>query len=681
RQFAIALLAAALTGCAAAPPAAPPAQPTSPPAVVRSGLDVAEFDPSVRPQDDLFRYVNGRWLASDPIPADRATYGTFEALTDQSQETVRALLETAAAGRHPRGTAEQKIGDFYSSFMDTTRIALLGLKPLDDELQRIDAIRSTRDIYAYLGHAQRLGISQPVTLFVGQDAADASQYLTGVYQGGLTMPDRDYYLQLDPKYAAFRAAFRRYVERLLASAGEPNAAAAAKRIEALETRIANHHWTRVDNRDPVKTYNKKTLLELPAFTPTFDWHSLLIAAGLPAAALDIKQPSYVRELARLIRTTPIDDWRLYFRWRLLDSFAPLLPKEFEDLHFDFHRRTLRGVPAPLPRWRRAVQVLEASIGELIGRLYVEKTFSADTKLRAQALVDHLLQAFSRSIDALDWMSDATKSEAQRKLASITVKIGYPERWRDYTALEIVPGDLIGNVRRSAEFEFQRQANKLGKPVDRSEWLMTPQTVNAYYYPPRNEIVFPAAILRPPFFDPTVDDAVNYGAIGAVIGHEISHAFDDKGRQFDGAGNLRDWWTFDDNARFRQRGGQLVAQFAAYRVLDGRPLNGELTLGENIGDLSGLAVAFKAYQLSLGGRAAPVLDGLTGPQRFFLGWARAWRRAYRDDELLSRLVTDPHAPAEFRANGPVSNLDEFYAAFDVKPGDRLYRAPQERVKIW
>jgi putative endopeptidase len=679
----VTLLLVSIFGASAAATPAPapvtPAVPTAP--VLSSGIDLANLDSSVRPQDDLYRFVANKWLANNPLPADRSSYGSFDRLADQAEAEVRAVVEAAAAANAAPGTPAQKIGDFYRSFMDTTRLATLGVAPIAGELRRIDAIRGTRDLFEYMGRSIRMGVSMPLQLYVGQDYADSTQYLTGTYQGGLIMPDRDYYLRPEQKYVEIRASYRRYVAALLAAAGERDAASAAKRIEALETRLANHQWSLVQNRDPVRTYNRKTLAELRTFAPAFDWQTLLAAARIPAQALDISQPTYVQELAKLTRSTPLADWRDYLRLQVLDTWAPYLTTDFEQLHFDFHRKTLSGVPEQLPRWKRALQAMNGGVGELIGQLYVERTFSPAARSRVKFLVDNLLRAFAQGIDELDWMSDATKAQAHQKLQGFTVKIGYPDRWRDYAGLEIVAGDLVGNIRRASEFELDRQANKLGKPLDRSEWLRTPQTVSAYYYPPMNEIVFPAAILHPPFFDADADDAVNYGAIGAVIGHEISHGFDDQGRQFDGAGNLRDWWTFDDSARFRQRAGKLTAQFAEYRVLGDKPVNGELTLGENIGDLSGIAVALRAYKLSLAGAPPPVIDGYTGMQRFFLGWARIWIATRRDGEILRRLTIDPHSPPEFRCNGPVSNLNEFYEAFGVKEGDKLYRAPPARVKIW
>ena len=682
RQFVLLLTAllAATAGRAAVPEPPPGAG-----EALRSGLELAGFDRSVRPQDDLFRFASGSWLASTAIPADRSNYGTFTALEERSQQSVRELVEAAAADPAKAfGSDAQKAGDFYASFMDVDRVATLGLAPLQAQFTRILTLRTPRDVYAYMGHGQRIGVPHPLMLYVGQDARDSSAYIAAIYQSGLTMPDREYYLATDERSVALRAGLQSYMARLLALAGERDAKLAARRIAALEGRMANHHWTKVQNRDPVKTYNRVTLAEAARLVPGFDWPAFLEGAG-PAAAgigvLDVNQPAYVAELAKLVQSTSVADWQLYFRFRLLDAYAPFLAPAFEEARFAFRERMLRGVEQPAPRWRRGLQALDAAVGEIVGRLYVERHFRPEARERVLELVGNLTRAFEASIDELDWMSPATKAEARRKLSRFAVKIGHPDRWRDYSALEIRTGDLVGNVMRAREFEHARSLGKLGGPIDRSEWLMTPQTVNAYYNPPMNEIVFPAAILQPPFFDPGADPAVNYGAIGGVIGHEISHGFDDQGRQYDGDGNLRDWWTFDDSARFRQRAARLVAQYEAFTVIDGRRINGQFTLGENIGDLSGLAVAYKAWRLSLGGREPPVIDGFTGAQRFFLGWAQIWRRKYRDDELRVRLATDPHSPSEYRCNVVVANMPEFHAAFGVGPGDRLYRKPEERVKIW
>ena len=685
----VAVLTAALGACASTDSSKPnldlanPPPPAAPPVpVLKSGLDLTGFDRSVRPQDDLYKFVGGAWLANTPIPSDRSNYGSFIILDDKAQEEVKQLIVAASEqASRPQGSDAQKVGDFYLAYMDTARVESLGLAPLRDELARIDAIATPRDVARYIGHSQRIGVAQPFAFFSSPDNKNSSVYIASLYQNGLTMPDRDYYLSPDEKYAKFRAAFAQYVEDMLARAGERNAKSAASRIAALETRIANYQWTKVQNRDPVKTYNPMMLPEYQRLAPNFDWLAFFEGMGAPAQKLDISQPPFIKGMAQLVKTVPISDWRVYFKFQLLDDYAPALSAQFADLEFNFHQKTLGGVPEPRPRWRRAVDAMDGSMGELVGKMFVESHFGAAAKQRMLDLVGNLLKAFDSSIDSLAWMSPATQAEAKKKLAKITVKIGYPDQWRDYATLDVKRDDLVGNLMRAQEFQHKRYVTRSGGPVDKSEWLMTPQTVNAYYNPTTNEITFPAAILRWPFFDMDQDDAVNYGGIGSVIGHEISHGFDDSGRQFDGDGNLRDWWTAEDGAKFKERATALVKQYAAQTVLDNRHLNGELTLGENIGDLSGMAVAYKAYLISLNGKQAPVIDGFTGPQRFFLGWAQVWRRKYRDEELLKRLVTDPHSPSEFRTNVPSSNVDAFYEAFDVKPTDKMYRPPAERVKIW
>ena len=692
-----AALMSVVTLCAAVPAARgeSPASATatsSSSAPLRSGLDLAGFDRSVRPQDDLYRFAGGTWLAKTEIPADRSNYGTFSKLEDDAQESLRQIAEAAAAASG-RGSTDaslapgsdlRKLGDLYASWMDTAGIEKRGLAPLKADLARIDSLRTLGDVYAYMGLSQRLGFATPVNLYVGQDRKDSSRYLTGLSQGGLTMPDREYYLAADERNAGLRKQLAGYAERLFTLAGVPDAADAAARVVALETKIAGLHWTRVENRDPVKTYNKMTLAEAATRVPGFDWPAFMGGIGPEASAvteIDVRQPTFLQGFTGVAAATPVADWQAYFRFRLLDANAPYLPQAFDAARFDFRERALRGVQSQQPRWKRGVGLLDRNIGEIAGRAYVERNFRPEARERIRELVANLRSAFERSIDSLEWMGPDTKTEAKRKLARFAVKIGYPDKWRDYSALRIERDDLVGNIRRVEEVEFARDIGRLGKPVDRDEWGMTPQTVNAYYSPPMNEIVFPAAILQPPFFDPLADDAVNYGGIGGVIGHEISHGFDDSGRQFDGEGNLRDWWTFDDNVRFRERAGKLAAQYGQFKPIDDRAVNGQLTLGENIGDLSGLAVAYRAYQISLGGKPAPMIDGFTGPQRFFLGWAQVWRRKYRDDELRARLITDSHSPSEYRCNGVVANMTEFYEAFGVQPGDKLYRPEAERVKIW
>jgi len=652
---------------------------------LRSGLDLDGFDRSVRPQDDLYRFAGGTWLAKTEIPADRSNFGTFSKLEDDALAALRELIEAVAAdSKRTPGSDAQKLGDFYTAFSNVELIEKRGLAPLTAEFGRIEQIAKTEDVFVYFGRAQRVGFGAPVNAYVGQDRKQSTRYIPGLSQSGLTMPDREYYLADDARSAKARTDFAIYAEKLLSLAGTADAAAAATRILVLETAIAKLHWTRVENRDPVKTYNRMSLGEAATAMPAFEWRAFISGMGPEAAGVvefDIRQPTYVRQLGELVRATPVARWREYFRFRALDANAAFLPQAYDTARFEFRERALRGVQEQQPRWRRGLNLIDRSIGEIAGRAYVEKTFPPEARIRIQELVANLRAAFAQSIDTLEWMSPETKTEAKRKLAAFSVKVGYPDQWRDYTSLQVSADDLLGNLRRVNEFEFLRQMNRLGKPVNRTEWGMTPQTVNAYYSPPMNEIVFPAAILRPPFFDPSADDAVNYGGIGGVIGHEISHGFDDSGRRYDGEGNLRDWWTFDDNLRFRERAGRLGAQYTGYKPIDGRSINGDLTMGENIGDLSGLAVAYRAYMISLADKPAPLIDGFTGPQRFFLGWAQIWRRKYRDDELRVRLVTDSHSPSEYRCNGVVTNMIEFYDAFGVKPGDRMYREPTERVKIW
>jgi putative endopeptidase len=680
-------LSVAIAACAAQsarPPedVAPPPSAAPPARKPASGLDLAGFDRSVRPQDDLYRFAGGTWLAKTDIPADRATFGTFELLEVQAEQRTRQIIEEAAraANRTP-GSEAQKIGDFYTSFLDTARLEQAGVAPLAPELARIDAIATPRDIAGQIGHAQRIGVNHPFVWFVGQDGRDATQYLANLFQTGLTMPDRDYYLKPDARYQELRGGLEAYVRELLTLSGTANAAEAAKHVVALEMKLAEAHWTKVKNRDPVATYNRMSAHEAAKAAPGFDWKAFSAAAGVPLEVLDINQPSYLTTVGELTRTVPAQHWREYFRFHLLDEYAPYLSQAFVDRQFDFRQRAIKGVQEQKPRWKRAVDTMDLLMGEMVGKLYVEEHFSPEAKARVRSIVENLLRTFDASIDELDWMSPATKAEAKRKVASFTVKIGYPDKWRDYSSLTISPTDLAGNVVRAAIYEHERNIAKLGKPLDRTEWLMPPQQVNAYYYPPMNEIVFPAAILEPPFFTMAADDAVNYGGIGSVIGHEVSHGFDDSGRQFDGAGNLRDWWQGQDAQKFKEKAAKLVEQYGSYTVLNDQKLNGELTLGENIGDLSGAAVAYKAYLLSLGGREAPVIDGFTGPQRFFLGYGQIWRRKYREEEQRMRLVVDPHSPAEYRANGVVTNMTEFHDAFGLKSGDKLYREPADRVRIW
>jgi endothelin-converting enzyme len=647
-----------------------------------SGLLLDHFDRNVRPQDDFYRFVNGTWLATTAIPADKSNYGMFAVLDDKSEANLRVIIESAAAAQAPAGSDTQRVGDFYASFMDEATVEAQGIKPLASEMARIDAIRTARDLSVAFGRMQRIGIAQPFAYFVSIDKKNASTNISYLYQNGLSMPDRDYYLSDDDKMKAARAAHRTYVRDVLAASGTKDAQVVADRVIALETRLAKAQWTRVQNRDATKTYNKLTVTDAQKDVSGIDWRAFFEGAASPNVdVVVVAQPSFFKEISAVAGQIPLAQWREYLRYQLLDSYAPYLNKQMAALNFEFHGHMLSGIAENKPRWKRGVDTVENNIGELAGKVYVERHFTADAKARAAQLVANMQAAYSQGIDQLQWMSAATKAQAHAKLAKFTAKIGFPDKWEDWSKLEVKRDDLIGNILRATAVAYDRDIAKLGQPVDRTEWHITPQTVNAYYSPPSNEIVFPAAILQPPFFNVAADDAVNYGAIGAVIGHEISHGFDDQGRQYDGDGNLNNWWTDEDDKEFRARTAMLVKQFSGFSPLPSQFVNGELTLGENIADVSGVAMAYRAYKLSLKGHEAPKLDGFTGEQRFFIGYAQVWARNYREDELRKRLLTDPHSPSEFRVNGIVANQPEFYAAFGLTAKDQLYREPQDRVKIW
>jgi putative endopeptidase len=653
---------------------------TSSPAL---GFDPANFDTSVRPQDDFYQFANGMWLANTPIPADRSSFGSFDALREQSETALRELLEGAAADRsHAPGSDLQKVADYYGSYLDADRIESLGLEPLRAELDRIARVQDQAFLPAQMAHLQRLRVQTPFAMFVGQDQRQSDRYIASISQSGLGLPERDYYTRAGESFERTRAAYLHYMETMLAEAGVADPATAAGQVMALETAMAEAHWDRVRNRDREATYNLMTAAELQRLTPTFDWDVFLAATGGDRSpGFVVRQPDYLQALARLMEHTPLRAWRHYMTFKILDAYAGVLPAAFGDAQFEFRGRALAGLDEAPPRWKRAVGATEGALGEVAGRLYVERHFSPEAKARMQELVDNLLVAFRQGIDDLEWMGPETKVEAQAKLARFNVKIGYPDEWRDYSDLDVRDGDAVGNQMRSAAFGFQRMMDRLGQPVDRNEWGMTPQTVNAYYSATMNEIVFPAGILQPPFFNLEADDAVNYGAIGGVIGHEISHGFDDQGSRSDGYGNLRDWWTAEDQQAFAERTSRLAEQYSDYCPMEGLCVDGRVALGENIGDLSGLTVAYRAYRLSLGDEEAPVIDGFTGDQRFFLGWAQIWRINYRDEALRQRVMVGPHSPNMYRVNGVMVNMPEFYEAFEVQPGDGLYVAPEDRVKIW
>ena len=670
----------AAVACSSPSTSTPPA---TAPAPLTSGLDVASFDKTVRPQDDLFRHVNGGWLARTEIPADKASVGGFTDAYDRTQEQLKAIVDQAAATGGAPGTPAQKIGDFYISFMDEGRADQLGITPLKGELDRINALASKTDLVAYMARQFVLGVDgTPILGGVDGDAQAPTQSVLYLFQGGLGMPDRDYYLSSDPKLVAVRAKYRTYLQALLEAAGTANAKAEADGVLALESTLARAHWTQVESRDAVKTYNRVALKDLPAKFPGIDWTAWTTALGVQGAPhLIVSQPSYIVALGKAIEATPLARWKSHLTAHTVDRFAPYLSSTLVDTRFEFRGKALQGIQALQPRWKRAIANLDAALGEQLGQLYVEQHFRPAAKARMDQLVANLRAAFKAGIDQLEWMGPETRRQAQAKLAAFRPKIGYPSKWRDYSAVEIRKDDLAGNMLRALEANARFELAKVGRPVDPEDWALTPQTINAYYNPVRNEIVFPAAILQPPFFDMAADDAVNYGAIGAVIGHEMGHGFDDQGRRFDATGALRDWWTAKDGEEFQRRARGLVAYYSGIEPVPGAKVNGELTLGENIGDLTGVVLAHRAYLTSLGGKPAPVMDGLSGDQRFFAGWTQAWRAKARDESVRQQMLADPHAPDAVRATAPLRHVPAFYTAFDVKPGDTLFLAPEQRVKIW
>ena len=657
----------------------------------RSGIDLSHVDPAIRPQDDLFGHVNGRWLADYTMPADRATDGAFRELYDRAEQQVHEIITAAAEAHAAEGTDEQRIGDLYVSFVDEEAVERRSLTPLLNELAAIDAAAGPDALAAVIGGLQRSGVGGGVGLYVDTDSKDSSRYLVHLNQSGLGLPDESYYR--DEQHAAILGAYPTHVGKMFALVfgGSPDEYAdRAGRIVALETRLAAAHWDVVRRRDADLTYNLRTFADLPATAPGFDWGGWITALGAsPEQAWEVivRQPDYLTAFAAHWSAADFADWQDWARWRLIHARASVLPAAVVDEDFAFYGRTLSGTEEIRERWKRGVSLVESLMGDAVGKLFVEQHFPPEAKVRTDILVANLLQAYRVSINDLEWMTPATRRRALAKLDSFTAKIGYPAKWRDYSTLTVRRDDLYGNIIRGTELSSDRELGKLGGPVDRDEWFMTPQTVNAYYNPGMNEIVFPAAILQPPFFDAEADDAANYGGIGAVIGHEIGHGFDDQGSKYDGDGHLVDWWTDEDRREFTARTTRLIEQYDAFipRDLAERPepphVQGAFTVGENIGDLGGLSIALLAYRLSLGGRPAPVIDGLSGGQRVLFGWAQVWRTKSRPAEAIRRLATDPHSPPEFRCNGVVRNLDDFYEAFGVTEDDALYLNPQRRVRIW
>lgn len=651
---------------------------------VSSGINYENMNKDIKPGDDFFEYVNGKWLAETQIPDDKASYGAFQILRDEAQEDVMEIIKSSAEGDFEANSDEQKVGGLYNSFLNTTKRDELGLAPLQPEIDRIDAIEDYNQLAKYFAYANKLGYSIPFNIAQFVDFKDPNSYMIYSWQGGLGLPEREYYFTDDEKSEKIRQQYQTHIARVMSIAGvsEDQAEANAQTIMTLETTLAAEHMKKEKTRDMVALYNKVPVAELADLMPNFAWQTMLEEAQLSDLdGLVVTQMDYMKKVDEIIVNTDLETWRTYLKWGVINANSSRLTSELDAANFEFYAQVLYGVEEQRPMWRRAVNLVNAHLGEVIGKVYVKENFSAEAKTRMMEMVNNLLAAYEISIKNLDWMTEETKVEALDKLSKFTPKIGYPDEWKDYTELTIDKDDLFGNIKRSAALKYQQMLDKQKGPVQKHEWNMNPQTVNAYYNPPMNEIVFPAAILQPPFFNMEAEDAVNYGGIGAVIGHEIGHGFDDAGSTFDGDGVLRDWWTDKDKEEFKNRTKQLVAQYDSYEALDDVFVNGEFTLGENIGDLGGISIALKAYELSLEGKEAPTIDGFTGQQRVFLGFGQVWANKYRDETLRTQIDTDPHSPSKFRANGSLRNVPEFYEAFDVKEGQALYLPPSERVKIW
>jgi predicted metalloendopeptidase len=656
---------------------APPALPKA--AIGDFGLDLSAGDKSVKPGDDFFAYANGTWDQSFKIPPDKASFGPFDRLDELSKERVRTIIEQSAAAHAAHGTPEQQIGDYYAAFMDESAIEANGLALALPDLERIAAAKSRADVARLFG---TIGYATLFDVQLSPDYKNPDRYAVVITESSLGLPDRDYYLKDDPQLKALREKYVAYVAQMLTLGGSSDPHAQARDIMAFETAVAKGQWPIEKRRDVDATYNPRTKAQLIAYAPGFPWQGFLEAQQLGARQdVVLGELTAMRDLAALFNRTPVPTLKAFLTFHYLNDNAAVLPQRFDQARFAFYGQTMRGQPQQRERWKRGVDAVDGALGEAVGRLYVATYFPPESKAKMQQLVADLRAALSERIDALDWMTAETKTRAHEKLAAFTPKIGYPDTWKDYSTLIVKRDDPIGNGRRAAQWWWDYQVARIDKPVDRSEWGMTPQEINAYYNPLNNEIVFPAAILQPPFFDPNADAAVNFGAIGAVIGHEIGHGFDDQGRKFGPDGSMRDWWTPQDAQVFNGRTARLIKEFSGFEALPGLHVNGANTIGENIGDLGGLNMAHEAYLLSLKGKPAPVIDGLTGDQRFFLAYAQVWREKYREGSLREIVMSDVHSPARFRVNGPLPNIDAWYVAFDVKPGDKMYLMPEERVRIW
>jgi putative endopeptidase len=662
------------------------AKKSDPAAVKNTGIDVSNIDSTVRPADDFYQFVNGKWITNNPVPETESRWGSFSELEVQNKNKLRTILEEASADKTAKaGSNIQKIGDFYAVAMDSVKLNKDGVAPLKDEFALIENIKNTDDLMKAVGHFHSIGVGSMFAGYIGQDPKNSSEYVTQMYQGGISLPDRDYYTKTDERTLDIQKAYIAHVARMFELLGDKPEVAAkeAKTIFEIERGMANASMTKVELRDPEKQYNKKTSKELAELTPNLNWNVYFTELGMQNInTVIVGQPEFYKALSVSLKKVPISDWKTYLRWNLIDATASKLSDDLVNEHFAFYGKKLLGIPALKPRWKRSLEAVDASLGEALGQIFVEKHFTEASKKRVGDMVDNLVAAYRVRIDSRDWMSPETKTAANAKLDKVIKKIGYPDKWKDYSSLDINRDSYVQNFMRANKFAFKEMVNKLGKPVDRTEWGMTPPTINAYYNPSMNEIVFPAGIMQPIFFNPDADDAVNYGIMGAVIGHELTHGFDDEGSQYDADGNLKNWWTDTDKANFKKKTDMVVKQFNDYIAIDSLHVNGELTLGENIADLGGLTISYYAFKKSLEGKPVPEkIDGFTAEQRFFLAWAQGWRTNMRPEFLKNLIQTNTHSPGNFRGNGPLTNMQEFYDAFGVKEGDKMYRPKTERAEIW
>ncbi len=670
--------AALVTACSPAKPAAPVAEAPKV-ALGTFGIDTAQMDTSVKPGDDFFKYVNGKWLATFQMPADKARVGVFDALRDKSEIDIRTVVDELSNTTPAAGSVQQKVVDLYKSWMDEAALEARGIEPLKADFAEIEAAKTKADIVKLMGKFDYAG---PFGFYIQPDPDDTTKYTVFLTQGGLGMPVREYYIVKNAKFDGYRAAYKAYVAKIFELIGDTNPTKSAAAVIALETKLAAVHWAQERRRDVQATNNPVDRAGLKKMVPNIDWDAMLAVDGLgDVQRFVVGETTAIRDGAKLLDTQPVDAWKKYLAYHLASDYAAQLPKAFDVANFDFYSKSLRGIEEQRDRWKRGMNMLDGLIGEGVGEIYVAKFFPADNKAKMDDLVKNLRAAMGERLKTLAWMDEATRAEAQKKLSTFDPRIGYPVKWRDYSAMTVEPGKLFENVRNARKFEWNRQVKRLNDKVDREEWGMNPQTVNAYYDPPMNQITFPAAILQPPFFDPAADPAVNYGAIGAVIGHEMGHGFDDQGSEYDEAGKIRNWWTPETRKKFNAEAAKFGAQYNAFCPLEGVCVNGKFTMGENIGDLGGLEMAYTAYHLSLGGKEAPVIDGFTGDQRFFMAHAQVWRAIIRDDALRNQVLTDPHAPSAARGSIPEKNIDAWYAAFGVKEGDKNYLKPEDRVHIW